>query len=523
MKRFLSLLDRAPLYWMAVALGVVVLGLNLHRFSGGEARGATEQNYLDDAFVESLRSGDFYYGLLPDTPQTFGSHVLPQALTAAVSSITGDADRAGMWLSLVGVTGVLTGLYLVAIRIYPLRGFALATVVAAGGLAPLRDAISPFPSTALGMGLVVWGMALFLMALTDKKPHYIFASSICFGLASYIRIEFVLLNLILAFYLIQLNLFQASARRREPSALSMALGSLFTLAIVLWPLVHRNIMIAGTPLLPGHDAELILGAPSTVGGDLATPYLERFVQGLLQLTVSPSGPGIFAAILLPIGLVVGLILARHAKLPFFWIPVVLTTLVGLTALSWITGAESYLETLGMLTPVLLPFSFLPIAFVIERVLQASSRSAGVCRLCWAGVVVICLLLVQVPNFFPSLEEPSPSLDPSLVDQFAELPPRIQAASLLSDQPGVFVRGGKRNVIGTRGQTDWSILAASTSNGGFQPDQLLTYLEVQEVEVIHLADPENPLISRLELEPNAPRFEPVSGLALPHRLFSISWP
>jgi hypothetical protein len=522
-QRVFASLDRAPLYWIAVGLGLLVFGLNQQRPPETWAQERTEQGRLDDAFVERLRTEGMSYELLPDTPHTFGSHVLPQGLTALVTRVTGDAERAGIWLSLVGVVGVLTGLYVLAIRIYPLRGFAVVTVLAAGALGPLHRAVSPYPSTALGMALVVWGMAFFLTALTERQPHDVFASGIAFGLASYIRIEFAFVWVVLAVYLLLLQLFHGRARRHEPSAVSMALGGVLTVGVVLWPLVHRNIRLAGTPLLPGHDAELILGAPMEAGMQIATPYLERLLQGLSQLTLSVGGPGIFAGLLLPVGLVLGLIAGRHAKLPFFWIPTLAAIVGGLTALSWVTGEESYLETLGMLSPMLLPFSFLPIAFVLEQLLQQTERPPGFCRIVWTAAAAVFFLLVQVPTFFQKGASDAQEEVSSLALEFAELPADLRNATLMTDLPGPFVRAGKPNVIGTRGQTDWTVLAASTATGGFRPDELLAILEERGVELLHLSQPENPLVDRLRLAAGAPEFTEVTRLSPPHRLFSISWP
>lgn len=524
MKRFFATLDRAPLYWIAVGLGLVIFALNQQLPTEAWGQDTTEQGLLDDAFVEQLRDSDRHYEILPGSPQTFGSHVLPQFLTALVSHATGDIDRAGIWLSLAGILGVLTGMYVLAIHIYPHRGFAVACVLAAGALGPLHAAMSPYPSTALGMALIVWGMAFFLTALTEGKPHQIFTAGVYFGLAGYIRIELAMIWGVLAVYLIILSLFHAKARKREPSALAMALGGLFTVALVLWPLVHRNIGLAGTPLLPGHDAEFILGVPALAGTQIATPYVERLLEGLLQLTFGATGPGVFVGLLLPIGLVIGLIAGRHAKIPFFWIPMLVATVCGLAAVSWITGQESYLESLKIFSPVLLPFSFLPVAFVLVQILQHEARSPGVCRLIWSGAAVVFLVLVQIPHLFPGESSTEGAdMQEALVAGFSQLPPDVRNANVISDRPGPLVQAGKLNVIGTRGQTDWRILAASTAYGGFRSDVLLDFLEENEVTLVHLSDPDSPLVDRLRLQADAPEITRVDGLPIPHRLFSISWP
>ena len=174
-------LDRAPLYWLAVALGLAVFGLNRLLPQGLWRQPGSEQKWLDQAFVESIRTHQGAYELVPGVPQTYGSHVLPQYARAGVSFVTGDADRAGIWLSLVGVVATIAGLYVLAIRIHPYRGFAVITVLASGALATLHLAVSTDPSAALGMALVVWGMAFFLTALTKSAPTIYLSPVFCLG------------------------------------------------------------------------------------------------------------------------------------------------------------------------------------------------------------------------------------------------------------------------------------------------------------------------------------------------------
>lgn len=523
MRRLIATLDRAPLYWLAVALGLLIFSGNRLRIPASDLPSFSEQENLDLAFMERMRSGEWAYELLPDSPQTFGGHVLPQILRTGVSLVTGDVHRAGIWLSLCGVVGVLTGLYILAIRIFPLRGFALATVVAAGALPSLHASVKTDPSAALGMALVVWGMAFFLTALTERKPNDIFASGLMFGLAGYIRIELSLIWVFLALYLVLLQILHGKARKHETSALSMALGGLVTVLLVLWPLLHRNVQLSGTPVLPGYDADLILGAPALAGSSLSTGILERLGQGLSLLTVSDTGPGIFAGLLWPLGMALCLVIGRHEKLPFFWIPVLLGTLLGMTALSLVTGRESYGQTLIILTPMVFPFALLPLAYVTEQVLEHTRQPADRCRWIWAGVAVVFLLLLQFPLLFRSFT-PDPSTEEALlVEDVESLPAMLRNATWVSDQPGPLVRAGKRNVIGTRGQTDWTILTSATAYGSFRHGDLLEYLEAREVEVLHLADLENPLVDRLRLEQGAPGFEAVSSVRPPHRVFVISWP
>ena len=106
---------------------------------------------------------------------------------------------------------------------------------------------------------------------------------------------------------------------------------------------------------------------------------------------------------------------------------------------------------------------------------------------------------------------------------ADLPVRTRNGVMLSDQPGVLVCAGKMNVIGTRGQTDWTVLTTATSHGDLRVPELLAYLKEREVKVLHLSDPRDPLADEIRLAKQGPRMSPVKNVPSPHRMFRLSWP
>ncbi|MDA3873024.1 MAG: hypothetical protein PF795_03590 [Kiritimatiellae bacterium] len=409
-------------------------------------------------------------------------------------------------------------------RIFPLRAFSVITLMATGALGALHFAVSPDPSSALGMALVVWGMSFFLTAVTKLKPNDIFVSGFFFGLAGYIRIELSVIGLLLAVYLLVVSVVKASKRDPHPY-FTMALGLLFTVAVVSWPLLDRNLSLTNSPILPGFDAELVLGAPSAVGQGGATPFVERLLGGLKLLMLNPRGPGLFAGLLWPIGVVICLFTGRQRSIPYFWLPMVLGTLSGMSALSYVTGVTAFTESLLILTPVLFPFAVLPPVFAVYQWLQSGFRSQAFCRLCWIGVGAGVLLLIQLPHFFRMGTPGDPDAERNrseLIEQFAALSSPVQSTMLLSDMPGTFLTAGKAEVIGTRGETDWRILATTYANGNFQIAALLDFLRDREVGVIHLSDPENPLVDELRLHDGSPDLTPIPGFSPPHRVFRVDW-
>jgi len=525
MKKIISLLDQAPLFWVAVGLGFLVFSVNRVLPGINWTSATTEQSLLDQGFVHALSNQEWAYEVVPESPQTYGAHVLSQYLRAALSTLTGDSGRAGIWLSLVGLTATLCGIYPLSQRIFPQRGFGVITLIAAGALGALHFSLSPDPSAALGMALVVWGMTLFLTAITKRHPYDVFASGFLFGLAGYIRIELSVIWVFLACYLIGLDLFQSTKDKKGASYLPMAVGGLVTVLLVLWPMLDRNITLSGSPILPGFDANMVLGATAATGQSSADPFLSRFMDGIKLLLFSYRGPGIFAGLLWPIGMVICLFMGRHQKLPYFWLPIMVSSLLALTMLSYVTGFESYRESLLILTPLLFPFAVLPVAYGLHLWMQLDVKPDHHCRLVWCLAGLGMYLLIQLPHFLRMGVSGNRALESqraNLIEEFEHLSPTERNAMILSDMPGSFLTAGKWNVIGLRGETDWQILTATYANGEFKPGELLDYMQLREITTIHLSDVEDPLVKQLMTLPDAPRFERMDSFSPPHRVFRVDW-
>jgi hypothetical protein len=525
-RKFFATLDQAPMFWVAVGLGFLIFSTN--RILPGINWDAvnSEQSVLDQGFVQALRNQQWQYQAVPGIPQTFGAHVLPQYLRTLVSQSTGDSGRAGIWLSLLGISATLCGLYPLCLRIFPMRGFGVVTVAAAGALGALQFALSPDPSAALGMALVVWGMVLFLTAITKHHPHDVFASGLLFGLAGYIRIELSLMWIFLALYLICLSLFQPAIHKNGQSYFPMALGGLFTVLLVLWPMLNRNIQLSGSPILPGFDAEMVLDAPRLVGQAAPTAFITRVGQGLKLLMLSHRGPGVFAGLLWPLGVVICLLIGRHKKIPYFWLPVIISMLICLSALSYVTGFQSYRESLLILTPLLFPFAVLPAAFVIHHWMQSAYRPERDCQRVWLLCGLGLWMMIQLPHFFrmgTSGNTIHAQKRITLIQEFSTLPAGQVQANLLSDMPGSFLTAGKANVIGVHGETDWQILTAKYANGAFQIQKLRDYMQDRQITLIHLSDVEDPLADLLAQSENAPGLVQLNSFSPPHRVFRVDWP
>ncbi len=526
LKRTLSLLDQAPMFWVAVSLAMLTFSFN--RIMPGLNWDAfpSEQSVLDQAIVHSLRSQSWHYEIVPDIPQTLGAHTLPQYLRAAISPMTGDSGRAGLWLSLLGITLTLCGLYPLTQRIFPLRGFGVITLVCAGALGAIQFSLSPDPSAALGMALVVWGMVFFLTAITRRNPYDVFASGLLFGLAGYIRIELSMMWVFLAVYLVALSIFQSRKEKGDASYFPMALGGLITVLIVLWPMLNHNLRLSGSPILPGFDSEIVLGAPALLGPSGAEPFFTRITQGLSLILLSFRGPGVFAGLLWPVGIVICLFMGRHKHLPYFWLPVIISMLICLSALSYVTGFQSFRESLLILTPLIFPFAILPAAYGVHYWMQSDFREESTCRLTWLTCGLVLLCMIQLPHFLRSGTSGNLEREKQrtlLIEEFSALDTHQLSPMLLSDMPGSFLTAGKSNVIGIKGETDWEILTAKYANGEFQSDKLLEYMRKRGIRMIHLSDVEDPLVDMLALEAGAPQIQAVNGFSPPHQIFRVEWP
>lgn len=526
LRKCFAVLDQAPMFWVAVGLGFLIFSANrmLPGISWDAAN--SEQSVLDQGFVHALESQNWQYQAIPGIPQTYGAHVLPQYFRTLVSQTTGDSGRAGVWLSLLGITGTLCGLYPLSQRIFPLRGFGVITVAAAGAMGAIQFSLSPDPSAALGMALVIWGMVFFLTSITKHNPYDVFASGLLFGLAGYIRIELSVMWIFLAIYLIILSFVQPAKDKQGLSYLPMALGGLFTVLLVLWPMLNRNIHLSGSPILPGFDAEVVLGADVLSGQGAPTAFISRMGQGLKLLLFSHRGPGIFAGLLWPLGIIICLFMGRHRKIPYFWLPIVISMLICLSALSYVTGFQSFRESLLIFTPLLFPFAILPAAYVVHHWMQSAYRPEAKCQSVWLLCGLALFLMIQLPHFLRRGTAGNTALAKTratLIEEFAALSPHDLQANLLSDMPGSFLTAGKSNVFGMHGETDWQILTAKYANGEFQLEKLRDYLQMRKVSLIHLSDVEEPLVQRLAQIEDAPRFEQLNVFSPPHRVYRVDWP
>jgi len=510
-------LQGTPLPWVAFGFALLVLALI---GPSAEPAFSSDSAALDHGFVEVLREHPTDYAVAPELPQTYGAHVLSRYAVAGVSFLTGDAYRAGLWLSLASVTVMLGGMYALARRVFPLRGFAAATTVAAAGLGSVHHALSPTPSTALGMALVVWGTVAFLSSLERNQPQRVFFSAVLFGLAGYVRIELGLLWVVPAIYLLLMSVFDSPPRARGLPLAGMALGGLLTVAVVVWPMVDRNMELAGSPLLPGPGAELILGAPVLLarawGLAIGARLMERF--GIL---LAPVGLGVFAGLLCPLGALLRTGMGRNKPTPFFWLPAMVLMAVLLAGLSLVTGLESFRECLVILTPVLLPLALLVPAYAVFRWLEARPQSQWIGLGAWAGTTLLLFLLVRIPALVGASPDTYARTGEELVEGFERLPE--PEAAVLTDMPGTLLAADKSGVYGMGGETDWRGFSAKYAGGEFRVEELLAYMDKRDIRYLHLSDVGDSLPDELQSAEGAPRLEKIDAFSPPHRVFRVVWP
>ena len=526
MKRFHKLLVRlreAPLYWLALSASLLALAVTRILFPGVWTLPLTEQAVLDLGFVQNLRADLSAYTALEGVPHVLGAHVLTRYLLAIFSTFTGDVARAGIWLSLVGVVATLSAMYALCRSIFPLREYAAVVMVAFGALGGVQYAISPDPSVALGMGLVSWGFCMFMTALDQSRPPRVFISALLIGLAGYIRLELAFLWVFLALYLLANTTYNSAVKSRGLPLVGMALGGLFMVALIAWPMIDHNLRLAGSPVLPGFDAEQILGAPSR-GRVVRPDYAGRFVEGFRMLATDRTGMGIFAGLLWPVGLVVSTVMNRHKAIPFFWIPFVIFWLLVLTLLSPITGTESFHECLRITAPLLFPFAVLAPTAVLYWWLQQKVQPREKVARIWFALLLGAYLFTLLPNLAgPGVRAQAIEREQlmTILDIF-ERDEVLLDSVLLTDRPGLFLGAGKRDVYGLNGETDWEMLFNKYNDGSFDPEKLADYMRERGITHLHLARHDDPLDERLAQVDNPPSFRSLN-VPNPHRVLVVQWP
>ncbi len=515
-------LHRGPLFWPAFAFGLCVFVFS--RWLPGVSDGGNPGDvlFLDQAFVQVLQEQPGVYGVLEGVPQTFGARVLPRYLLAGVSIFTGDLARAGIWLSLAALVVALAGMYELSLSIFPFRPFAIATVAAFAGLGAVQSGLAPDPSVALGMALVVWGLTSFFTALEKVIPERIFLSAFLIGLAGYVQIELSLIWVLLASYLLSLTLYNSPARSRGVPLVGMAFGGLLMVLAVLWPMINRNLLLAQSPILPGYDAQLLLGAPAASSTANSLGLTSRFLNGFRMLATDAGALGIFIGLLWPLGIVLCTLLNRHKALPFFWVPFMILWVLVLTVMSPVTGLTSFQTCLRITTPLLAPFAVLVLVYPLFHWFQSHEAPPGRLALGSAGLVAAAFFCAVLPRVLTggAVETDGTHARMEVVIRLFEEQPELRNSPLLTDRPGIFLGHGKQQVHGLNGETDWSIMLVKTSDGSIQPEALLAYLRQNDIRVIHLARHDDPLLEQLAGVQDFPGGE-LMKVAPPHRVYRLN--
>ncbi|MCC5846948.1 MAG: hypothetical protein JJU29_02560 [Verrucomicrobia bacterium] len=525
MKRLKALcltLAQAPLFWPAFTGALVLLGLTRLLPGISWVLPPSEQAVLDVGYVQNLRGNFSAYEVLEGVKQVYGAHVLPRYALAVFSTFTGDIARAGIWLSLFGVVATVGGVYTLSRSIFPLREFAAVVTLSLSAVGAIQYGISPDPSRALAMALVVWALALFFTAIEKGLPHRVFLSALLLGLAGYIRIELTMMWWLLSLYLLAMAVWNSPAKAKGLPLVGMAVGGLFMMGLVLWPLVDRNIGLAGSPVLPGFDAELILGGVAHVGSGAAPDYFGRFFDGFKMLATDRTGLGIFAGLLWPLGVVVSSVVNRHKAFPFFWAPFIIGWVLALTLISPVTGPESFYECLRITAPILYPFAVLAPVFLMYHWMQTEPKPRGKIVKLWCMVVLGAYVFALLPNLAGGTgrEARQAKQFQAILEVFEEDRDLLEG-KLLTDRPGLFLGVGKRHVYGLNGETDWRIIAYKYQDGSFRIDEFVKFIQEQSIDYLHLSEYDNPLRDQLAMAENAPEFREVV-VSPPHRLMKISW-
>lgn len=511
----------APIFWTAFASSLLLFSALrvLPPLRASTVR--TEAFALDLGFVQQLSTTNLSYSVIPDVPQTFGERVLPRYLLALGSMVTGKPEATGLTISLMSLVATLAGVCLLARMVLPSREFMVVCGLTTASISGIQLGFSPDPSMLLGSAFVIWAFYFFLSAVGDGWPYRIFLSAQLIGLAAYIRLELAFLWVPMALYLIGVGFFKTPPKAKGLPLVAMALAGIFQMALILWPMMDRNLQLTGIAILPGLDAERVLGVS---GAPASFSLAGRLVEGLKILMLDRTGLGVFLGLLWPVGMVMVSLRYKHASAPFVWVVLPFLLLLGLVLLSPVTGRESFRESLTMLTPSLIPLAVYPLAWILMQALDSTEKTAKSVFTAWTIVGGVSVLMALLPTLthasrgqgYTSVAEG----DTALLEWF-ENDGRLRNASLMTDRPGMFLRAGKQEVFGVRGETDWRVFAARKADGSVDAFRFNQFLKDNEIVLLHLAQIDNPLVEQLRAESNAPTFRPAQ-ITPPHRVFLLQW-
>jgi len=517
----LNPVKNAPVFWGAFG-GALLLFSLLRLLPMVQIEVAqTEIFALDSGYARFLPENWGSYSIFPEEPQTFGPRVLTRYLLAVGGNFFGTHERAGVWISLFAVVATMAGVCKLAYLVFPSREFVILVGLTAASASAVQFHWSTDPTLALGSALVAWSVYFFLSALHLELPHRIFPSSLLIGLAAYIRIELVILWIPMALYLFVSAATPSPAKAKGLPLVSMALGGLLQLAMILWPMIDRNMVLTkSTPLLPGFDAERILGIAGT---HTLFSFSGRLLEGIRILTLEPGGLGVFLGMLWIPGLVLIHLRFRESSTPFAWLSLILPAILLFTGISPLTGMQSYRESLLILAPLLIPLGAYPLTYLLFHFLQTKEMPARKMFYAWSILTLLSALIALLPTLrqFPQKNNGNRSAgDAAFLEWFeAEMP--LRNLALATDRPGLFLVNGKMQVHGLHGETNWKVLALRNADGSINAARLNEYLRQKEVTLLHLASTDNPLLEQMRAEPNSPVFREVN-VTPPHRVFRLQW-
>lgn len=516
--------------WLYMAVSVMFLGLFLN-LSGEYTAPPTDSLLMDQAVAwHWYQEGQF--GVDGQTVP-MGSHTLTRVLLSLVVRMTGDFNAAGLWLSLVGLVATFGALQPITRSIFPTRAFRMAVGISLAAAGAMHMAFQPDPTIAIGMALLSWAVALFITTLHGAAVERLFGAALLLGLAGLIHLQLAFLWIGMVAYLLVQHLFFRN-RNRGVSIFAVLLGGTAIIAVLLWPMIHSNMMTTQTGIFPGPDATQIV-TNKTIDPSLQSEQpgmVELLASSWSTLTVNSGGFGIVWGLFWPVGLVLATVFARKQEMPWFWLFFILFAGIVFAGYATLGGTQSFTECVLISVPLLIPFAVLVPVYVAFLIVQHRLMDPQNTFL-WALLLTVCVACSMVPRNFT--EEPRYDQHIAAQKMVLQYFAGGSDAPVLTDSPGLLCYHGKKNVIDIDGRTDGRMIRTKFANGDVDPIDLVAKMRENGVRYIYLAalkphdadkKPElryAGLASQLALIGDGPELLQVSASSENHLVYRVVWP
>jgi len=286
-RSLLYVLQRVVPFVVFGIVGFVCLGMQF-----GNQPGVLSDRVLFDLAVAGEIRSHFTLGPDIDIPLAPTSHVLWQLLVGLVGIIVPNLVAAGMVLNAATALVVLWQSIRLAEKLLNHPALVMcAGVVVAVSIPVLGNLLNHGPAL-LGIALALTSVRMHMSGVSGDRAVLSFGAAVWLGLAMLVHVEFVVFWFAMVAHAVFLSTCN-NPRFTTRQAVMQGLVGLTLFALILWPVVHRNVTTSGMAWpFDNHAPQLITASNGVVDldGSAATVNDGGVVQAVLSTLFGAGKP-----------------------------------------------------------------------------------------------------------------------------------------------------------------------------------------------------------------------------------------